>query len=126
MHEPFREVVFVDETALYGVRVYLGTPVLRVNFGETTKPDVDLTLAQALAQHRPQRLWLVHMHTADNFVHEVEQAGGHARQVATYAHYRGFMIDQATPAPVTPAPVTSLPVTPAPIGHDTPVLPSPQ
>ena len=116
VHEPFHEVVFVDETALYGVRVYLGTPVLRVNFGETTKPDVDLTLAQALAQHRARRLWLVHMHTADNFVLEVEHAGGVARQVASYAHYRGFLVDQAAAAPSTPVPM----------GQLTPVPPKPQ
>ncbi|HTA64600.1 MAG TPA: glycosyltransferase family 39 protein [Xanthomonadaceae bacterium] len=117
VHEPFREIVFVDETALYGLRVYLGTPVLRVDFGETTKPDVDLTLAQALAQHRPQRLWLVHMHTADNFVFEVEHAGERARQVASFAHYRCFVVDQPAPVPAA---------TPAPIGQLTPVPPSPQ
>ncbi|HEY2346983.1 MAG TPA: glycosyltransferase family 39 protein [Xanthomonadaceae bacterium] len=100
VHEPVREVVFVDETALYGVRVYLDTPVLRVDYGETTKPDVDMTLGQALAQHKPQRLWLVHMHTAPRFAEEVAHAGGQARQVMDYAHYRGYVVDQATPAPI--------------------------
>ena len=45
--EPVREVVFVDETALYGIRVYLDLPVLRVDYGQTSKPDVDMSLAQA-------------------------------------------------------------------------------
>ena len=99
MHEPIREVVFVDETALYGVRVYLGTPVLRVNYGDSPNPWVDLSLTQALAQHRAQRLWLVHMHTADRFISDVAHAGGHPRQVVSYAHYRGFVVDTAAPSP---------------------------
>ncbi len=103
LHEPTHEIIFVDETALYGVRVYLGTPVLRVDFGDSSSPAVDLSLAQALAQHKPQRLWLVHMHTADNFVRDVQHAGGHARQVVSYAHYRGFVVDPGV-VPVVPTP----------------------
>jgi hypothetical protein len=108
--------VFVDETALYGVRIYLGTPVLRVDYGESWDPAVDMTLAQALAQHRPQRLWLVHMHTADKLVADVARAGGHAHQVVSYGHYRGFTVDQ-TPSTQGTSP---------PMGQLTPVPPNPQ
>lgn len=111
VHDPVHEVIFVDETALYGVRVYLDTPVMRVDYGETTKPDVDMTLGQALTQHKPQRLWLVHMHTIDRFETEVAHAGGSVRQVMSYAHYRGFVVDQGAAAPM---------------GQLTPVPPSPQ
>ncbi|HEV2607817.1 MAG TPA: hypothetical protein VGT79_07535, partial [Xanthomonadaceae bacterium] len=94
VHDPIREIVFVDETALYGVRIYLGTPVLRVDYGDSLNPAVDMSLAQALAQNRPQRLWLVHMRTADNFISDVAHAGSRARQVVSYLHYRGFIVDQ--------------------------------
>ncbi len=114
--EPIHEVVFVDETALYGLRVYLGTPVLRVDFGDSSNPAVDLSLAQALAQKRPQRLWLVNRKTADNFVGDVARAGARARQVVIYAHYRGFMVDPAA-STTTPAPATPGQETPAPIGQ---------
>jgi len=120
VHDPIREVVFVDETALYGVRIYLGTPVLRVDYGDSQNPAVDMSLAQALAQKRPQRLWLVHMHTVDNFISDVAHAGGKVRQVVSYQHYRGFIVD---PIAVQPTPAQA---TPAPIGQDTPVPPSPQ
>jgi 4-amino-4-deoxy-L-arabinose transferase-like glycosyltransferase len=125
VHEPIREVVFVDETALYGLRVYLNTPVLRVNYGDSPNPWVDLSLTQALAQHRSQRLWLVHMHTVDRFISDVAHAGGQARQVVSHAHYRGFVIDpQAMPA----TPVLAKPdqATSVPIGQLTPVPPKPQ
>jgi 4-amino-4-deoxy-L-arabinose transferase-like glycosyltransferase len=121
VHDPIREIVFVDETALYGVRVYLGTPVLRVDYGDSTNPSVDMSLPQALAQHRSQRLWLVHMDTADKLITEVARSGGRARLVVSYAHYRGFVIDPA--APVQPQPAQA---TPAPMGQETPVPPSPQ
>ena len=104
VHERVDEVVFVDETALYGVRVYLGTPVLRVDYGDTPKPQVDDTLAGVLAQHRPHRLWLVHQHTAAQFVGEVARSGMIARAVAHFVHYQAFVIDDpkaATPAPAT-------------------------
>ena len=116
VHEPVSEVVFVDETALYGVRVYLGTPVLRVDFGDSPDPSVDLSLQQALAQHKPHRLWLVHMHTAGNFVSDVAHSGGRARQVVTYAHYRGFMVDPAA-GPATPATTHPSQGAPAPMGR---------
>ncbi len=102
------EVVFVDETALYGIRVYLDIPVLRVDYDETSKPNVDATLPAALAQHRTGRLWVVHKHTADKFEREVARAGGRARAVFAYANYRGFLIDQGagsgqdTPVPASP------------------------
>ncbi|MBS0462916.1 MAG: hypothetical protein JSS41_10660, partial [Proteobacteria bacterium] len=108
---PVREVVFVDETALYGIRVYLDIPVLRVDYDETAKPNVDMSLPQALAQHRPGRLWLVHKHTTDKFAREVAHAGGNARQVMAYVNFRGFVVDsgagaaqsgQATPLPRSP------------------------
>ena len=102
VHERVDEVVFVDETALYGVRVYLGTPVLRVDYGDTPKPQVDDTLTGALAQHRPHRLWLVHQRTAAQFVSEVARSGMIARAVAHFVHYQAFVIDDpkaATPAP---------------------------
>ena len=129
VHEPIHEVIFVDETALYGVRVYLGTPVLRVNYGDSPNPWVDLSLTQALAQHRPQRLWLVHMKTADKFISDVAHSGARARQVASYAHYRGFVVDPiATPTQqlATPASMQSDQATPAPIGQLTPVPDKPQ
>ncbi len=110
VREPIREVLFVDETALYGVRVYLDKPVLRIEYGDTAAPNVDLSLAQALAQHRAGRLWIVHMHTAENFQREVARTGASARQVMAYEHFRGFVIDQA----------------PSPIGQLTPVPPKPQ
>lgn len=103
VHERIDEVVFVDETALYGVRVYLGVPVLRVDYGETTNPAVDDTLTHALAQHRPHRLWLVHQHTAPQFVNEVARSGMIARPVTRFAHYQAFVIDAsgvATPAAI--------------------------
>ena len=102
VHQRVDEVVFVDETALYGVRVYLGTPVLRVDYGETPKPEVDDTLAGALAQHRPYRLWLVHQHTAAQFASEVARSGASALPVMRFAHYRGFVVEDpkaAAPAP---------------------------
>ena len=104
VHERVDEVVFVDETALYGVRVYLGTPVLRVDYGDTPKPQVDDTLAGALAQHRPHRLWLVHQHTASQFVGEVARSGMIARAVAHFAHYQAFVIDDPKAAMPAPAP----------------------
>lgn len=111
-----KEVVFVDETALYGIRVYLDIPVLRVDYDQTAKPNVDMSLPQALAQRRPGRLWLVHKHTTDKFAREVARAGGHARQVLSYVNFRGFVVDydaasapsirhqigQATPVPAKP------------------------
>ncbi len=125
VREPIREVIFVDETALYGVRVYLGTPVLRVDFGDSSSPNIDMSLDQALAQHRPQRLWLVHMDTADQFVREVAHSGARARQVVSYAHYRGFLIDSiATPA--APTSSKSGQATPVPIEQLTPVPDKPQ
>lgn len=114
---PVREVVFVDETALYGIRVYLDIPVLRVDYGQTAKPDVDMTLAQALAQHRRQRLWMVHERTADKFQRQVQTSGGTARQVLTYRHYVGFMVE--------PAAAASPPAQPG-SGQLTPVPASPQ
>jgi 4-amino-4-deoxy-L-arabinose transferase len=97
VHEPISEVLFVDETALYGIRVYLDKPVLRVAYSDTAAPNVDLSLTQALAQHRPGRLWMVHMHSADNFLREVASTGARPRPVMTYEHFRGYFIDQATP-----------------------------
>ncbi|HTD27818.1 MAG TPA: glycosyltransferase family 39 protein [Xanthomonadaceae bacterium] len=97
VHDPIREIVFVNETALYGVRVYLDMPVLRVNYDASADPAVDMSLAQAFAQRRPQRLWLVHMNTVDRFMSDVAHDGGHARQVVSYAHYRGFLIDRVSP-----------------------------
>lgn len=118
VHSPVHEVVFVDETALYGIRVYLDIPVLRVDYGQTRKPDVDMTLAQALTQHRTQRLWMVHERTADKFEREVQAAGGTAAKVLTYRHYSGFVVEpnpadsdsathaagngQLTPVPASP------------------------
>ena len=125
VHEPIREVIFVDETALYGVRVYLGTPVLRVNYGDSPNPWVDLSLTQALAQQRPQRLWLVHMQTVGRFNDDVAKTHGHARQVVSYGHYRGFVVDPAV-KPVAPALIKFDQGTPAPIGQLTPVPPKPQ
>lgn len=93
VHEPIDEVVFVDETALYGLRVYMNTPVLRVDFGETPNTAVDDTLARALAQHRRHRLWLVHEHTGPQFVSDVAHAGMTARPVAAYVHFRAFEVD---------------------------------
>jgi 4-amino-4-deoxy-L-arabinose transferase-like glycosyltransferase len=125
VHEPIREVVFVDETALYGVRVYLGLPVLRVNYGDSANPAVDMSLPQALAQHRTQRLWLVHKDTVNRLLSDVAHSGGSARLVVSHAHYRGFVIDPAasSAAPVQPQPAQA---TPAPMGQETPVPPSPQ
>lgn len=116
VHAPVREVVFVDETALYGIRVYLDIPVLRVDYGDSSAPNVDASLEQALAQHVPQRLWLVHMRTADKFMREVARAGMRATQALAFGHYRGFLVTQA--AAVSPAS--------KPIGQDTPVPASPQ
>ena len=121
VHEPIHEVVFVDETALYGVRVYLGTPVLRVNYGDSPNPAVDMTLTQALKQDRPQRLWLLHMHTVDRFENDVARVGEHPRQVVSFGHYRGFVID-----PPASKPAASDQATPAPTGQLTPVPPKPQ
>jgi len=125
VHEPIREVVFVDETALYGVRVYLGMPVLRVNYGDSPNPAVDMSLPQALAQHRPQRLWLVHKDTASTLISDIAHSGGSARLVVSYAHYRGFVIDPTAPSNV-PAAAKTDQATSVPIGHDTPVPPNPQ
>ncbi|MBS0193155.1 MAG: glycosyltransferase family 39 protein [Proteobacteria bacterium] len=114
VHAPIREVVFVDETALYGIRVYLDIPVLRVDYGQSNQPNVDDTLNHALAQQRPGRLWLVHMGTADKFQREVAASGAHAVPVMAYGHYRGFTVAQAGSTP------------PQPSGQDTPVPASPQ
>lgn len=118
VHEPIREVVFVDETALYGIRVYLDIPVLRVDFGDSSNPAVDGSLASALAEHRAGRLYVVNIKTGDVFEREVAHENARARAVLAYGHYRGFFVDAATPLPAQPAPV--------PIGHETPVPPSPQ
>lgn len=93
VHDTIREVVFVGETALYGVRFYLGTPVLHVDYGDSNSPDIDMSLVQAFAQHRPNRLWLVNLKTANQFINEVARNGSQARQVFSYAFYRGFVID---------------------------------
>ena len=110
VHERIDEVIFVDETALYGVRVYLNVPVLRVDYGETSNPAVDDTLQHALTQPRQHRLWLVHQNTAPQFVSEVARHGASARPVTRFAHYQAFVVDD----PKTP------------IGQLTPVPPSPQ
>ncbi len=115
VHEPVSEIIFVDETALYGVRVYLGTTVLRASYGDSPNPAVDLSLTQALAQHRPHRLWLVHARTADRFISDVAHAGGHPRKVMSYVHYLGFVVDMVTKVQA-----------PSPIGQLTPVPPKPQ
>ncbi len=91
VHDTIREVVFVGETALYGVRFYLGTPVLHVDYGDSNSPDIDMSLTQALAQHRQDRLWLVNMHTANQFINAVAHSGSQARQVFSYGYYRGFV-----------------------------------
>jgi 4-amino-4-deoxy-L-arabinose transferase len=119
VHEPVDDVVFVDETALYGVRIYLGTPVLRVNYGETRNPAVDMTFAQALAQNRPHRLWLVHAKTIDYFQREITRAGYRGREVAVHARYHGFIVE-----PVKAE--NSGQAAPVPMGQLTPVPPSPQ
>jgi 4-amino-4-deoxy-L-arabinose transferase-like glycosyltransferase len=93
VHERIDEVVFVDETALYGVRVYLNVPVLRVDYGETANTAVDDTLEHALAQHRSHRLWLVHQHTAAQFASDVARTGAHALPVTRFAHYQAFLVD---------------------------------
>ena len=97
VHDPIHEIVFVNETALYGLRVYLDMPVLRVNYGDSADPAVDMPLGQALAQRRSQRLWVVHRQTAAIFARYVAHIGGHARQVVIYEHYRGFVIDPNAP-----------------------------
>ncbi len=97
VYDPIHEIVFVNETALYGLRVYLDMPVLRVNYGDSADPAVDLSLAQAFAQQRSGRLWLVHIRTVDKFTSEVAHVGGHARQVVSYTYYRGFVIDPVSP-----------------------------
>jgi 4-amino-4-deoxy-L-arabinose transferase-like glycosyltransferase len=105
VHERIDEVVFVDETALYGVRIYLDKPVLRVDFGETPNPAVDDTLAHALAQRRPYRLWLTHQHIASKFISEAAHDGVAARPVASFAHYQAFEVDYpAVDANAIPAP----------------------
>jgi len=106
VREPVNEVVFVDETALYGVRIYLGMPVLRVDYGPSRNPAVDMTLQQALAQRRPQRLWLVNRKTKDYFAGEIARQGFHAREVFSFGRFHGFRVEPATgttPQPTTPA-----------------------
>lgn len=87
------EIVFVDETALYGVRVYLDKPVLRVNFGDSPNPAVDDSLAGALRQHRSNRLWLVNARSAGTFRSEVARTGATIRLVAKFGHYQAFVVD---------------------------------
>lgn len=54
---PPREIVFIEESAMYGLRFYLGAPVQRVSLLPKADPAYDSTLA-AEATAEPTRLWV--------------------------------------------------------------------
>lgn len=55
---PVQSVVFVDESALYGLRYYLDATIERVAIEDEDDPRVDRMFAEAAAEALPQRVWI--------------------------------------------------------------------
>ncbi|MGE4073225.1 MAG: ArnT family glycosyltransferase [Lysobacterales bacterium] len=67
-HQP-SEIVFIEESANYGLRFYLGVPVERVSLSPRSDPAYDSTLASELNEDE-SRVWI----TTENRVQRVETA----------------------------------------------------
>ncbi len=59
---PVREVVFVEDMARYGLHLHLDTEIEKVSLepapSERFNPEFDESLAQELAEHEPDTVWI--------------------------------------------------------------------
>lgn len=67
-HQP-SEIVFVEESANYGLRFYLGVPVERVSLSPRTDPAYDSTLASEIDENQ-SRVWI----STENRIARIEAA----------------------------------------------------
>ena len=93
-HRP-SEIVFIEESANYGLRFYLGVPVERVSLSPRSDPAYDSSLASELNEDE-SRVWI----TTQNRVERVETAVaplGYRYQV--YAKLDRFVLGRMQPLP---------------------------
>jgi 4-amino-4-deoxy-L-arabinose transferase-like glycosyltransferase len=94
---PVTSVVFVEESALYGLRYYLDTPIERVSFVDQDDPKVDRLFADAVTENLPGRVWITTEAREAQVLQAAQAVGRQAKVLTRFGRY-SVLVSQS-PAP---------------------------
>lgn len=94
INEPVRSVVFVEESALYGLRYYLDSPIERVSIVDEDDPKVDRLFAAALAEEQAGRVWITSEQREASVMEAAQQAGHRVQVLTRFGRYSVLLIDK--------------------------------